>query len=59
LTGEQDEIGYYEYDDLRTEEEKKSKLWVTVSEDQKTGFLASKNTLWDKQTEKKWWEFWK
>jgi hypothetical protein len=59
LTGEQDEIGHYEYDDLRTEEEKKSKLWVTVSEDQKTGFLASKNTLWDKQTEKKWWEFWK
>jgi hypothetical protein len=59
LTGVQDEIGYYEYDDLRTEEEKKSKLWVTVSEDQKTGFLASKNTLWDKQTEKKWWEFWK
>src|SRR5690554_601636 len=59
LTGEQDEIGHYEYKDLRTEEEKKSKLWVTVSEDKETGFSASKNTLWDKQTEKKWWEFWK
>lgn len=59
LTGEQDEIGHYEYRDLRTEEEKKSKLWVTVSEDKETGFSASKNTLWDKQTDKKWWEFWK
>jgi hypothetical protein len=59
LTGEQDEIGHYEYEDLRTEEEKKSKLWVTVSEDKETGFSASKNTLWDKQTEKRWWEFWK
>ena len=27
LTGEQDEIGHYEYEDLRTEEEKISKLW--------------------------------
>lgn len=59
LTGEQDEIGHYEYKDLRTEEDKKSKLWVTVSEDKKTGFSASKNTLWDKQTGKKWWKFWK
>jgi hypothetical protein len=59
LTGEQDEIGHYEYEDLRTEEEKKSKLWVTVSEDKETGFSESKNTLWDKQAEKKWWEFWK
>jgi hypothetical protein len=59
LTGEQDEIGHYEYEDLRTEEEKKSKLWVKVSEDKETGFSASKNTLWDKQTEKKWWKFWK
>ncbi|MEN5058863.1 hypothetical protein [Sphingobacterium kitahiroshimense] len=33
FTGEHDEIGHYEYEDLRTEEEKKLKLWVTVSED--------------------------
>lgn len=59
LTGEQDEIGHYDYEDYRTEEEKKSKIWVTVSEDKETGFSASKNTLWDKQTDKKWWEFWK
>lgn len=59
LTGEQDEIGHYDYEDLRTEEERKSKLWVTVSEDKETGFSASKNTFWYKQTETKWWEFWK
>jgi hypothetical protein len=59
LTGEQDEIGHYDYEDYRTEEERKSKLWVTVSEDKETSFSASKNTLWDKQTDKKWWEFWK
>ena len=59
LTGEQDEIGHYDYEDYRTEEERKSKLWVTVSEDKEKSFSASKNTLWDKQTEKKWWEFWK
>lgn len=59
LTGGLDEIGHYNYEDLRTEEERKSKLWVTVSEDKETGFSASKNTLWDKQTEKKWWEFWR
>lgn len=58
LTGEQDEMGNYEYEDLRTEEEKKSKLWVTVSEDKETGFSISKNTLWVQQT-KKWWKFWK
>ena len=59
LTGEQDEIGHYDYEDLRTEEERKSKLWVTVSEDKETGFSTSEDTLRDKQTDKKWWEFWK
>lgn len=59
LTGEQDEIGHYEHKDLRTEEEKKSKLWMTVSENNEIGYSASKKTLCDKQTEKKWWEFWK
>jgi hypothetical protein len=59
MTGEQDEIGHYKYEDLRTEEERKSKLWVTVSEDKETRFSASKNILWDKLTDKNWWEFWK
>jgi hypothetical protein len=59
LTGEQDENGHYEYEDYRTVEEKKSKFWVTVSEDKVTGFSVSKNILWDKKTVKKWWEFWK
>lgn len=49
LTGEQDEIGHYDYEDYRTEEERKSKLWVTVSEDKGAGFSANKNTLWDKK----------
>ena len=48
LTGSKNEIGHYDYEDLRTEEERKSKLWVTVSEDKKTGFSTSKNILWDK-----------
>ena len=59
LTGEQDEIGHYEYNDLRTKEEMKSKLWVTVSEDKETRSSVSKNILWDKLPEKKWWKFWK
>lgn len=59
LTGEQDEIGHYKYEDLRNEEEKKSKFWITVSEGKEARFSASKDALLDKQTEKKWWEFWK
>lgn len=53
LTGEQDEVGHYEYQDLRTEEEKKSKLWVTVSEDNEGVFLTSKNLLWEKLSNRK------
>ena len=59
LTGEQDEIGDYDYEDYRTEEEKKSKLWLTVLEDKKTVLSSSKNTFWDKFKDRKWWEFWK
>ena len=58
LTGEQDDNGHYDYKDLRTEEEKKSMLWLTVPEDKATGFSASKNTLREKQTDKKWWKIW-
>ena len=59
LTGEQDEIGHYSYNDFRTEEEKESKVLVTILEDKTTGFSVSKNTLLKKQTDKKWWKFWK
>jgi hypothetical protein len=59
LIGEQDEMGHYGYEDFRTELERESKLWVTVSEDKTTEFSARKNTLWTKQKDKKWWEFWK
>ena len=38
LTGEQNEIGQYDYEDLRTEEEKNSKIWLTVFKDKETGF---------------------
>lgn len=57
LTGKQDEIGHYGFEDLRTEAEKKSKLWATISEDKKTGFSASKNTLWETAANKKWGSF--
>lgn len=53
LTGEQNDLGHYEYQDLRTEKEKKSHLWVIVSEDKKTGFSTSKNLLWEKLKDKK------
>jgi hypothetical protein len=57
LTGEQDEMGSYDYEDFRTVIERKSKLWTTVSEDDTAGFSEHKNTT--KQIDKKWWEFWK
>lgn len=59
LTGEQDDIGNYDYIDNRTEEEKKSRLWVTVQDDKTTGETVSKNKLWDNKGGKKWWEIWK
>ena len=37
MTGEQDDIGHYGSKDLRTEEERKSKFWVTISEEKATG----------------------
>jgi hypothetical protein len=59
LTGKQDLMGHYGYEDYRTEEERKSKLWKIVSEDKTTEFSSHKNKLLDKQNNKKWWEFWK
>lgn len=38
MTSEQNEIGHYDYEDHRTVEERKSKLWVTVSEDKEQDF---------------------
>lgn len=59
LIGEQDDVGRYGYEDFRTEEEKKSKFWTAVSESKVRNFSTSKNTHWSKQTDKRWWEFWK
>lgn len=49
LTGKQDEMGHYNYQDFRTEKEKKSRLWVVTSENKETGSSTSKNILWKKQ----------
>jgi hypothetical protein len=59
LTGEQDEMGHYDYEDLRTQEERKLKFEVIVLEDKETGFSAIKNTIRDTKADKKWWKFWK
>ncbi|NOU62274.1 hypothetical protein [Marinifilum caeruleilacunae] len=45
LTGETDEIGHYEYEDLRTENERKSTVWTEVGRDDKTGFKAFESNL--------------
>jgi len=45
LTGKTDEIGHYEYDDLRTENEKESTVRTEVERDDKTGYKAFENNL--------------
>lgn len=57
LTGKQDGNARYGYKDLRTDKEKKSRLWVVTSENKETGSSTSKNTLWEKQKGKRWWKF--
>jgi len=37
FSGKADEIGHYEYDDLRTEEERKSTVWREVEKNNKAG----------------------
>jgi hypothetical protein len=43
LTGTKDELNRYDFEDFRTDEEKKSEVWTTV-----TGSVGKK----------KWWRFW-
>ena len=45
LTGKMDEIGHYDYEDLRTEDERKSTVWTEVERDDKTGFKAFESNL--------------
>jgi hypothetical protein len=52
LTGEQDFMGHYGYEDLRTEVERKSKLWTLVSEDETTAFSSYENKLLTKKINK-------
>lgn len=45
FTGKTDDIGHYEYEDLRTEEARKSTVWTEVERDDKTGFKACESNL--------------
>jgi hypothetical protein len=59
FTGEKiDDLIHWKYIDNRTEDERKSSMWVEVYYDPKEDRSVSKNTMWEK-IEKKWWEFWK
>jgi len=51
IKGERDEIGYYTYDDYRTEEERTSDLWTEHTFENEESYLEKNNT-------KKWWKFW-
>ncbi|GHA66965.1 hypothetical protein [Pontibacter akesuensis] len=45
LSGNTDEMGHHEYEDLRTEEEKKSTVWTEVERDDKTGWSVEDSNL--------------
>lgn len=45
LSGKTDEIGHYEYEDLRTEEERKSTVWTEVESDDKSGWSVKASNL--------------
>ena len=53
FTGKKDEIGHYEYEDLRTEQERESTVWTEVESDEKTGFKAFESNLKVLNEEKK------
>lgn len=45
FTGKTDEIGDYEYEDLRNEEERKSTVWTEVERNDTTGWSVSESNL--------------
>lgn len=53
FTGKKDEIGHYEYEDLRTEKERESTVWTEVERDDKSGFKAFESNLEILKEEKK------
>ncbi|MBB6611317.1 hypothetical protein H7F15_09735 [Pontibacter sp. Tf4] len=53
LSGKADEIGHYEYEDLRTEKERESTVWTEVERDDTTGFKAFESNLEVLKEEKK------
>jgi hypothetical protein len=54
LTGEQDEIGHYNYQDFRTEEDKKLILWTPVTD----GLKLNAKPQWTEREKKPWWKIW-
>ena len=54
LTGEQDDSGYYDYKDLRTEGEKKLLLWAPVTDE----LRVKTETDGTEKERKPWWKIW-
>jgi hypothetical protein len=54
LTGEQDEIGHYNYQDFRTEDERKLLMWTPVT----GGLKLNAKTEWTAKEIKPWWKIW-
>lgn len=45
ISGTTDEMGHYQYDDLRTEQERKSTVWTEVERDDKAGWSIKESSL--------------
>jgi len=54
LTGNQNEIGHYDYQDFRTEEERKVLLRTPVT----GGLKLNAKAEWTEKEKKPWWKVW-
>lgn len=54
LTGEQDEIGHYNYQDFRTEEERRLLLWTPVTD----RLQLKTKPNWTENKKRPWWRIW-
>lgn len=59
LTGKQDGLGLYEYEDFRTPEERESQLFIRATEADIKASTSLGVTSLDNHKSKKWWQFWK
>lgn len=57
LTGTKNELDYWEFEDYRNDEEKKSTVWIEVPSKSNTGVSTFKSKL-AKKRKKKLWKFW-